>query len=185
MQVIGKVVSLELDTMIEGKSKTYPGFELVYRDKKSGEVKSLAKHANTLKYNKPLKNGLESLAVGDVFTMGLKKNDQGYWEPESIVKGEVAATTPEAPKGTASRPQTGGGGNTYPTADERAQTQIHIIRQNCVTNAVNFVIGSGVKKDMTPENVLSVAKVFEKFVHTGETLSEEDQAESTIDSGVE
>lgn len=183
MQIIGTVVSVNTNTTAETKSGgSYPAWKLIYEDS-SGKVNSIVKHVNGLKYNKALANGLADLSPGDTFTLEQEKNDQGYWEPKTIFKG--AKEKPVEKQGTPmpNKPQTQQGN--WPTPEERAQTQTHIIRQNCVTNAVNFVNVTMAKKDQTVENVLAVAKRFENFVHTGDTGTIMEMTSDNLDSGIE
>lgn len=168
MDVLGKVVKIAIDVPVEKKDGgSYPGWKLVYEDN-TGEIRSIAKHMNSLKYNKKLKAGLESLQPDDEFTLTQEKNDGGYWDPKSIVKGKAETTQKPTEKtfhGTKTT-QASSNGSNWPTAEERKATQTHIIRQNCVTNAVNFHNIRGDKK-VTEEAVIKTAARFEEFIHNG------------------
>jgi murein tripeptide amidase MpaA len=184
MQIIGTVVSVNLNTTAETQAgKSYPAWKLIYEDN-SGKVNSIVKHVNGLKYNKALSNGLVDLAPGDKFTLEQDKNDQGFWEPKNIFKGAKEQSTTQQGTPIINKPQTSTTGS-WTTAEERAQTQVHIIRQNCVTNAVNFVNSTFAKKDQTVVNVLSVAKQFENFIHTGDTGTIMEMTSDNLDSGIE
>lgn len=174
MQVFGTILQVMKDTIAKTKEgKDYPAWKLVYEDLE-GEIKSIVKHTNSLKYNQALSNGLDNVTVGDKFTLEQEKNDQGFWEPKSIIKGIKEVTKDKPTQGN------------WPTSEERINTQKYIIRQNCITNAVNFVNVTFVKKDQTVEQVISVAKQFETFIHTGEGLPWQSEIVSDdLDSGIE
>jgi hypothetical protein len=184
MQIIGTVVSVNINTTAETQEgKSYPAWKLIYEDS-SGKVNSIVKHVNGLKYNKALANGLADLSPGDKFTLEQEKNDKNFWDPKSIFKGIKEQSPTQQGTPITNKPQTSNTGN-WPTAEERAQTQVHIIRQNCVTNAVNFVNNTFTKKDQTVVNVLSVAKQFENFIHTGDTGTIMEMTSDNLDSGIE
>lgn len=183
MQITGTVVSVEKNVDIEKKDGgTYPGSRLSFRSK-DGKLQEQAWHENALKYNHAVRNSLDELEAGEKFTMTKEKNDKGYWEVKTLIKGVVEQ--PQQGKSyTPSKNNSGGGGN-WPTSEERKETQTHIIRQNCVTNAVNFVSSTGTKKDHTVTNVLTVAKQFENFVLTGDTGDMNGLVSDDLDSGIE
>lgn len=183
MQVTGTVVSVDKDVEIpKNGGGSYTGTRLSYRGK-DGKLQEQAWHQNGLKYNHAVRNSLDELTAGDQFTMTKEKNDKGFWDVKSLIKGIAEAPKTEA-KSYTPPANTGGGGN-WPTAEERKITQTHIIRQNCVTNAVNFVNQTFGKKDQTVVNVLETAKKFEAFVLTGDTGTIETMASDDLDSGIE
>lgn len=166
MNVIGTVVQIATDTSIKKKDgSTYQGWKIVYEDD-DGEVKTIAKHANSLKYNAALANGLKELSAGDEFTLEMvKEND--FWNPKSIYKGKVApaASTSEPSKGSNKTPS--GGGSSYPTKEERAATQMQIIRQSSLGHAVNLAGVQGSKK-VSARDIIATAQEFVLYVTTGE-----------------
>lgn len=163
MEVHGKVMSISLTSNIKKKDGgTYPGWRLVYENS-DGEVKTIEKHENSLKYAAALKNGLESLAVGDSFTMEMEKKD-GFWNPTSVYKsGATPKKDTNAPQQATQRSAPSSGGNSYPTADERAQTQKYIVRQSSITNALKLLELNGNKKATTQE-AIEIAAQFEGWV---------------------
>lgn len=185
MILTGTVVSVDKDVEIEKNGGgTYPGTRLAYRDAQ-GALKEQAWHQNGLKYNHAVRNSLDELQAGDKFTMTKEKNDKGFWDVKSLIKGIAEATPKQAGNSyTPSKNNTGGGGN-WPTSEERKETQTHIIRQNSVTNAVNFVSQTAQKKDQTVANVLQVAKQFEQFVLTGDTGDMTGLVSDDLDAGIE
>lgn len=85
---------------------------------------------------------------GDVFEVNFRKNDRDFWEfsPTPVKVGANAVV---------------------PTAKEKwvpdSDRQRMIVRQNSVTNATAFVLGTKGAKS-TPEEVIKVAQVFEAYV---------------------
>lgn len=159
----GKILSINLSTQVKKKTGgTYPGWQIVYDN--DGDVQTLAKHENTLKYAPSLSAVLKSLSAGDNFTAEMEKKGD-FWEILSIAKaGEipvevakpdtkertVAAETPKKEYKTDKQ---------WETAEERAQKQTYIIRQSVLAQAVALMAGNGGVND-----ILSVAEKFEDWV---------------------
>lgn len=166
--ILGTVISIALETDVKKQSGgSFKAWELVYKTN-DGEVRTLAKPVTGLRFNAKLKAGLESLEPGDPFTAETEKNAQGFLDVKSVIKGQDAsASAPEAPKSAS----TGAGANksatpyaasSYPTADERAKTQTHIIRQSSLAQAVaTLSVGA---KALKPDEVLAVAEVYVDWV---------------------
>ena len=183
MQITGTVVSVDKDVDIAKKDGgSYVGTRFSYRTQ-DGKLQEQAWHQQGLKFNHAVRNSLDELQAGDKFTMTKEKNDKGFWDVKSLIKGVVAAK--EVPAQTYNKPASNNNGGNWPTAEERQATQTHIIRQNCVTNAVNFVNTTFAKKDQTVVNVLETAKKFEAFVLTGDTGTIETMASDDLDTGIE
>lgn len=161
MNLLGTVISIDLNTEAEGKNGVYPCWELIYKTMDK-EVKTIVKHLNGLKYNKALANGLSQLEVGDKFTMQQEKNEGGYWEPKNVFKGHQEASAPAASSSGTQKATTRGGD--WPTAEERKATQTQIVRQSSLGHAVSLVTAQGNKK-ATPADVIRIAQAFEAFVH--------------------
>lgn len=184
MQIIGTVVAVDKNVEIEKKDGgTYPGTRLSYRTQE-GKLQEQAWHENGLKFNHAVRNSLDELQAGEKFTMTKEKNDKGFWEVKTLIKGVVEAAPQQGKSYTPSKNNSGGGGN-WPTSEERKETQTHIIRQNSVTNAVNFVSQTAQKKDQTVTMVLQVAKQFEQFVLSGDTGDMNGLVSDDLDSGIE
>lgn len=162
MEIKGKVVSIELDTEIVGQNSTYRGALLSYRDG-SGKLQEKGFHPSGFKYNPALKNGLDNLQAGDNFVAEAEKNDKGFWNWKSIAKAGA-----EAPKQATAQPNTKAPANTssggnWATAEERAQTQVYIVRQSSLTNALKLLEIQG-KKSVDQFAVISLAEQFEAWV---------------------
>lgn len=177
--VIGTVVKIGINVPVEKKDGgSYQGWKLVYEDEK-GEVKTIAKHMNSLKYAAALKNGLENLKVGDAFVLEQEKEGD-FWNPKNIYKSD--ATTPTQKTNSASpRSTTAASSNsTYATKEERAQTQVYIVRQSSVTSALKLLEVTGNKK-ATPDDVIRLAKEFEAFVMGKEVVKEKQNQENPFE----
>ena len=101
---------------------------------------------------------------GDKINVDTVKDSNGYWQWTKILKEGEA---PSAQPSQGSSASTGGGatrvsGSNYPTADERAQTQVYIIRQSSLTNAVTTLATTG--KPVSSDEVLTLARVYEGHV---------------------
>jgi hypothetical protein len=160
MQVTGTVIQVALNAPIKKKDGgTYEGWQLVYNTPE-GEVKTIAKPIQGLKFNAALKTGLQNLVAGDDFTLEMEKNAAGFWDPKTISKGAAqGAQAPVNVQKAAATPTK----STYETSEERAAKQVYIVRQSSIANAINFLNVSGSKKHTT-EEALVIAKQFEDFV---------------------
>ena len=67
----------------------------------------------------------------------------------------------------------------YETADERALRQVMIVRQSSLAQAVALLSANGGKKN-SPQDVISIAKVFENWVMTGDSGSIADMPEDPL-----
>ena len=165
MNIIGTVVLVSIYTPVKKKDGgTYPGWKLVYQDV-DGEVKTIQKHMNSLKYAAALKNGLEALKPGDSFTLEQEKEGD-FWNPKNVYKnGEDIQAPASSPKANAQQgKQTVTPSNsTYATKEERAQTQVYIVKQSSLANALKFLELIGNKK-ATTRDVISLAQEFEAYV---------------------
>ena len=159
MEITGKVVAIDLNATVKGQKGTYKGAELIYKDLSDGTNKTKAFHENAFKFNAALKNGLENLAVGDEFTAVLEKKDE-FWNWVSVSKGVNGVP---ANKATSTNAPAKSAPSTYATADERAQTQVYIVRQSSITNALKLLELQGNKKVVVGD-VLEVAEQLEAWV---------------------
>lgn len=182
----GTVVAIEIDVPVKKNGGgTYQGWSLVYKDT-TGEIKTMSKHMNSLKYAQPLKNGLESLKPGDSFTLEQEKEGD-FWNPKSIYKSEVVAT---AKPNTTTTTRTSGysapvSNSTYSTVEERAQTQKYIVRQSSITAALKLLELQGTKK-MGVQEVVDLAAQFEEYVmgHTQASIKHVEEDMGDLDSDI-
>ena len=97
---------------------------------------------------------------GDSVNIDSVKDDNGYWQWKAILQDGQApsANTPKASSSASPVAR----GNSYPTTDERAQTQVYIIRQSSLTNANATLATTG--KPVSQDEVIKLAKVYQDFV---------------------
>lgn len=103
---------------------------------------------------------LKGASVGDIYSVDLKKDDNGYWQWENVEKDDVVA---DAPKKSTTEAKVGTVRSTYETPEERAKRQLYITRQWAVNASIEFI---KVRGDSNPaiSDVLDLAKVFEQHV---------------------
>lgn len=96
---------------------------------------------------------------GDKVNIDSVKDDNGYWQWKAVLQDGQAPSV-SSPK--TNSPSPAAKGNSFPTQDERAQTQVYIIRQSSLTNANATLATTG--KPVTQDQVVELAKVYERFV---------------------
>lgn len=119
--------------------------------------------------HKEVYNLLSKASSGDAFNITLKKGDK-YWEWIEAVpmgKEEVSASAGMPAKGKTSS------GN-WETSEERAAKQIYIVRQSSIANAVAFLSKT---TEATCDDVLEVAKKFEAYVFSKDSVPADDQVD--------
>lgn len=180
MQVQGKVVESQVNVQVPKKGGgTYPGCMLTYRGA-DGKVAEQAFHENAFKYNAPLLEVLKTLAAGDTFVMEKEKKGD-FWNVVSITKtdGMSAAPAASAASASASKPAGKVLGSTYETPEERAKKQVYIVRQSSITAALGYFTLNKTAK-ATTEDILAIAKEFEKYVFASTEL-ETDPVQGVVD----
>ena len=115
-------------------------------------------------------NDVQTFKNGDMAYVETTKgapNAQGqqFWQWDSISGGDAAApsvgATSTASAGAVTQRSTSG--SSYPTTEERAKTQLYIVRQSSLSNSVALANAVGDKK-ATATTIIEVAKQFEAFV---------------------
>jgi hypothetical protein len=161
MNITGKVIQVAIDVDVKKKDGgTYKGWKLVY-EQADGEVKTIQKHMNSLKYAAPLANGLKELKAGDTFTMEMEKEGD-FWNPKSIFKGEATTSVKQPDMAMGVKPTTTSSGSTYATKEERAQTQKYIVRQSSITAALKLIELR--KEKPSAKEIVDLAEFFETWV---------------------
>jgi hypothetical protein len=166
MQINATLVSFEVDVQVaKNGGGTYKGCRLAYRDE-NGALKEKGFSDQAFKFIPQVKTTLMNLKVGEQFTAEvLKEGDYWNWKsvqaggaPAQIADKDIPATGKSAPY---QAPK-----STYATAEERAQTQVYIVRQSTLTQAVALVAANApyFKKERTPADVIAIAKEFESHV---------------------
>lgn len=174
MEVSGTVIKVDLNTQVQKNGGgTYPGSVLMYEDH-MGRVNKQAWHEKAINNpaNAHIKTALATLLPGDGFTMTKDKPEGAqFWNITGLTKGAstgtvgttassggpIATSSEDLPKhytlskGYATKLQT------FPVAIDHPDRAI--IRQNALTNAVAHVRDP----DVSPQQVLEVAKIFESY----------------------
>jgi hypothetical protein len=174
-QFTGTVISVAVNVQVKGQSKSYPGYELVYRTE-DGKVQTLAKHMNSLKFSPSVAATLNDLQPGDTFVCVQQKNDAGFLDVVSLTKGsEAPALQPAATTNSAATtvsPTNRGKvtGSTYETPEERqirraadAVRQKLIIRQSSIDQA-RQLLSKNVEGVVKLDQVFEVAAKIEEWV---------------------
>ena len=115
---------------------------------------------------------------GDSVNIDSVKDDNGYWQWKAIL-GAGQAPSASAPRASSASPAARG--NSYPTTDERAQTQVYIIRQSSLTNANATLATTG--KPVSKDEVVALAQVYERFV-LGQTVAAEPESIAELASDI-
>lgn len=110
---------------------------------------------------------LKGASVGDIYSVDLKKDDNGYWQWENVEKDDVVA---DAPKKSTTEAKVGTVRSTYETPEERAKRQLYITRQWAVNAAIEFLKMGEVTQSASLEGVLDVAKKLEAHVQRVSSL---------------
>lgn len=159
MDITGTVNSITLNKQIPKKGGgSYEGWELVYKDLDTDEIKSIAKPSQSLKQVAGLREALDELAVGDKFVCSMEKVGQ-YWEIKGLTKGELATPLPKKQGWT---PKTGGANRDFETKEERAIRQKLIIAQSSISNAIETLKTS--KGSIAKEDVKELAQEYFDWV---------------------
>jgi hypothetical protein len=138
--------------------KKYHVLDVIYKND-AGEVKK--KHLVSFS-NPTVFKAIQGFSNGDVLEVeAVKEGDFIQWKSVSKVDGNKAINGP-GPTLEANKPAGKVLGSTYATAEERAKTQVYIVRQSSISNAIN-VLSVGAKF-VDKGAVLALAKEFENFV---------------------
>lgn len=163
-QITGTVLSISLSTQVKKQSGgTYEAWELVYKTD-GGEVRSIQKPVQGLKFNGALRDQLQSLETGDEFTAVTEKNAAGFIDVKSITKGKTVAE-PNVKAATSNYQ-----GRDYETKEERTKRQEYIIRQSSLSSAISL-LAIGAKGPIKVEEVIGVAGKFLDFVYSSKPVT--------------
>lgn len=186
MQLTGTVVSVDKNVDIEKKDGgTYPGSRLSYRTQ-DGKLQEQAWHENGLKYNHAVRNSLDELTAGDKFTMTKEKNDKGFWEVKSLIKG-VAEQPKQA--GNSYTPSNNSS-NTFEVNNQLKEKQMKFdelrqpiyVRQTALKAASELAT---VLKLKTEQAVLEQAQRFVRYIETGDIGDMNGLVSDDLDAGIE
>jgi hypothetical protein len=146
------IISVAVTTKSSAKGKPYQVAEVVYKN--DGKVES----KNITEYSKVFK-AVADAQPGQVFDVASEKDDKGYWQWTSFVRvtGEQAAVSQNTAAATPSSK------SNWETSEERAARQVLIVKQSCLSNAVN-TLAAGAKTAPSTEQVLALAQVYTDWV---------------------
>lgn len=159
MQISGIIVSTTTSKTLKTKAGgTYEGWEIVYKDSGTDEIKTLSKPSQTLTQVPGLKDAFTSLTVGDKF-VGAMEKDGAFWKLTSLTKGELAVPLPK-------QSTSGGWGNKtqardFETKEERAVKQKLITRQSSISSAIEYL---STAKTKTEEDIFQLAEKINQWV---------------------
>jgi hypothetical protein len=106
---------------------------------------------------------------GDVFDIEVVKNGQGYNDWVAATKTTAGVVGTASPTYAPNAPNKGNSTyvaspkSSYPTDEERAKTQVYIVRQSNITAAINL-LSVGAKSPPKLDDVINTAKKFEDHV---------------------
>ena len=152
------ILSTSVETVPTAKG-SYQKMEVAYKDG-SGQVKG--KKIMSFGAQQATFNTLKDSAPGEIFSVESVKNDAGFWDWVKINRDTSTPGSTSTVAESVNRPAAGGKvvGSNYATAEERAKTQVYIVRQSSITAALSFLGG----KSKSTDEVIQVAKEFEKHV---------------------
>lgn len=150
--------------------RQYQSLEVTYKGE-NGQVsaKKLMSFSNPSVFN--VAKAWEKGAEVNVVT---EKDDAGYWQWTNVLKeGETppAQVPSTAPSRVAPNTATRVTGSNYPTKDERANTQVYIVRQSSLTNAVSTLAMNKEGGGVEAEQVIALAEKYVDFVMNGKKES--------------
>ena len=151
------------ETHVTKTGKDYQSVEVVYKgDNGQTASKKLMSFANPDVFKQA-----QTWTKGDSVNVNTQKDDNGYWQWLGIL-AEGQAEASSAPVAQA-KPRVGGqatrvSGSNYPTSEERGKTQVFIVRQSSLSNAVATLAMNKDSGGSTPEQVIALAKQYEGWV---------------------
>ena len=161
-----------LNTHTAKNGREYQSIEIMYKnDQGQAQSKKLMSFANPAVFK-----AAQGWNKGDVIYVSTEKDTNGYWQWTAVGNADTVSDkrSDDAPttQGNAAKPSTRVSGSNYETKDERAARQVMIVRQSSLSNAVATLALEGSKA--SANDVISLAKLYEKFVLAGEALETPD-----------
>ena len=138
--------------------RQYQSLEVTYKNEQGqAQSKKLMSFSNPDVFK-----AAQAWTKGDSVNIATEKDGNGYWQWTKILAEGESAPVSNAPVSNTGGSNTRVTGSNYPTQEERAQTQVYIIRQSSLTNAVNTLATTG--KTVSSDEVLTLARVYEGHV---------------------
>lgn len=110
---------------------------------------------------------IQTFQKDDKLDIAATKDDNGYWQWQSIKKSDGTGGTTVATNSSSTRVT----GSNYETADERAKRQVFIVRQSSLANAVATLALNKDGAGATAEDVIALAKTYEDYVFATDEAS--------------
>ena len=156
-----KIVSVDVGNATTKTGKDYKFLEVFFKNL-TFEGKAESKKVMPFG-SKEVFSTLEAAQPGTVFTLLREKDKDGYWQWIGIAEGDVKIeSTGNAPVGQPVKTNTPAPKSTFETPEERAKKQVYIVRQSCISAAINTLKTD--KKAPTVAEVVAVAKEYEAYV---------------------
>jgi len=159
------ILSVNIETKPTKTGKTYQLADVAFKGD-DGKVsgKKVMSFGATEKAFKVLADN----SVGKTFDVESVKNGAGYWDWTNL----SVASAPAAGATSSNAPSVGRStsNSTYATAEERAKTQVYIVKQSCLAQAV-ALLSVGAKTPPSTNLVLKQAQEFVDFVFSEKAAS--------------
>ena len=135
---------------------SYQVLEVSYRnDQGQIQGKKIVSFANPQVFK-----DLQTFQKDDKLDVAATKDDNGYWQWQSVKKSDGTGGTTVATNSSSTRVT----GSNYETADERAKRQRYIVRQSSLSNAIETLALNKELGGASADDVISLAKMYEQFV---------------------
>lgn len=147
-----QIISVDTDDVTSGKN-TYKVMTVTHKNLSTNKVD--AKKLLSFAADKGVWETLSKASKGDSFSVDEEKDPKGYWQWIAIHRQDGNVAPPPAANPAPAKPS-------WETAEERAQRQVLIVRQSCISSAVELCKDHG--KQPNPDQVIQIAKAFEAYV---------------------
>jgi hypothetical protein len=150
----------------QGPKSQYKVFKLDFA------VDGQARNRNIMQFSRAIFPVLKAAQPNEYYEITVVKNGE-YWDWTEAKKVEGVTE----PSGAATSKPQSGSGSTWETPEERAATQVMIVRQSSIRAAVNLLSHS--EPGFTAEEAIAVAKKFEAYVLTMNPVEQQDDLDDS------
>lgn len=160
-----EVLSVTPETKVGKTGKPYKTLQVAFKNLTFGN-KIEGKSLMGFGAQAAAADALAAATPGSRFEVTVTKNASGFNDWTGAVPAAfdaVAAPTPQAKAAVGGYAQGGSNPRGFPTEEERAKTQVYIVRQSSLTNAT-AALSVGAKNPPTAEAVIERAKQYEAYV---------------------
>ena len=165
-----KIIAVEHHEAADKNGKAYIKLEVSYKNITFNKVES--KLVMPFGVTADVHKTLMKADAGEFYEVSVVKNDKGYNDWVSIETTSAEAPAPAVSKPAAKTAAASAsvpvaskstGGSTYATEEERAKTQVYIVRQSSITAALKM-LELNKAKSVSVEETLAIARQFENYV---------------------